>query len=171
MTMKRLLVPLLVLMMILAGCAEDSSAENNAEDVKAYVAELSGSNEVEAASIDHEKLYVEDAGVETVHELPEDEFFVSFAPYLTTTHPCAVHSLSGCQGEMADEDIDVKIYDEDGEVHVDEAMTTMENGFVDLWLPRDKEYTLTIEYEGKSIESEFSTFEGDNTCLTELPLK
>lgn len=169
--MRKLLMPLFVLMTILAGCADDSSAESSAEEVKAYVAELSGSNEVEAASIDHEKLYVEDAGVETIHELPEDEFFVSFAPYLSTTHPCEVHSLTGCQGEMVEEDIEVKIVDEDGEVHLDETVTTMENGFVDLWLPRDKKYTLTIDYQDQSLESEFSTFEGDNTCLTELQLK
>ena len=169
--MKKLLMPLLLLIMVTAGCSGDSSAENSAEDVKAYVAELSGSNEVEAASIDHEKLYVEEAGVETVHKLPEDEFFVSFAPYLTTTHPCEVHSLTGCQGEMVEEDIDVKIVDGDGTVHLDETITTMENGFVDLWLPRDENYTMMIDYQGKSLESEFSTYEGDSTCLTELQLK
>ena len=169
--MRKLLMPLLVLMTILAGCSDGSAAENGVEDVKAYVSELSGSSEVEAASVDHAKLYVEDAGVETVHELPEDEFFVSFAPYLSTTHPCEVHSLTGCQGEMVEEDIEVKIVDGDGKVHLDEQMTTMENGFVDLWLPRDKNYSLTIDYKDKSLESEFSTFEGDSTCLTELHLK
>lgn len=169
--MKKLLLPLAFFMMILAGCSGEPSAENSTEDVKKYVAELSGSDQVEAASIDHENLYIEDGGVEEVHKLPEDEFFVSFAPYLTTTHPCSVHSLTGCQGEMVEEDIDVRILDANGEVYVDETITTMENGFVDLWLPRGKKYTMTINYEDKSLESEFSTFEGDNTCLTELPLK
>lgn len=169
--MKKLLLPLSIIMMFLTGCSGESSAENSAEGIKEYVAELSGSGKMVAASIDYGNLYVEDEDVEEVYKLPEDEFFVSFAPYLTTTHPCEIHSLTGCQGEMADTDIEVKIVEADGEVHVNKMMMTMENGFVDLWLPRDREYTMTINYEDKSVESEFSTYEGDNTCLTELQLK
>ena len=66
--------------------------------------------------------------------------------------------------------MDVKITDEDGEVYVDEPLTTLANGFYDFWLPRDKNYTIDISFEGKSVSYDFSTFEGDPTCLTELPL-
>lgn len=49
------------------------------------------------------------------------------------------------------EEMDVKITDEDGEVHVDEKLTTLENGFLDFWLPRDKNYSLEINYDGKKL--------------------
>ena len=31
-------------------------------------------------------------------------------------------------------------------------LTSQANGFIDLWLPRDKTYKATIEYEGKAAE-------------------
>jgi len=49
-------------------------------------------------------------------------------------------------------------------------MTTFENGFIDLWLPRDKTFNVTIEHNGKVAESVISTFEGDNTCITTMQL-
>src|SRR5699024_4064163 len=108
---------------------------------------------------------------DNVYTLPDDEFFISIAPYNSYTHTCEFHSLTGCQGELMNEEMDVKIIDEDGEVHVDEKLTTLENGFLDFWLPRDKNYTLEINYDGKTVESDFSTFENDSTCLTDLQLK
>nr|WP_249929386.1 CueP family metal-binding protein [Planococcus maritimus] len=97
-------------------------------------------------------------------------FFISIAPYETFTHPCEIHSLTGCQGELAEKEMNVVITDETGEVHVDEVMTTLENGFIDLWLPRNRTYTVKIEAAGKTGEVQFSTFTGDPTCLTDLLL-
>src|SRR5699024_4018621 len=77
---------------------------------------------------------------ETTYDLPEDEFFVSIAPFVETTHPCTNHSLTGCQGELVEKEFDVYIQDEDGNVVVDETMTSFENGFIDFWLPCDKTY-------------------------------
>lgn len=68
-------------------------------------------------------------------------------------------------------DMDVKITDDEGNVHVDETVTTLDNGFMDFWLPRDKNYTIEVSYDGKEGSYEFSTFEGDSTCLTDLQLK
>lgn len=167
--MKKYLVAALVgLTLIVAGCGNESAGIDF--DIKAYVAELSGSNIVESASISDKNLIVQDDGKEDTYDLLDDEFFVSIAPYLTYTHPCEIHSLTGCQGELVSEEMDVKITDEDGEVYVDDALTTLENGFYDFWLPRDKNYTIDISFEGKSVSYDFSTFEGDPTCLTELPL-
>ena len=53
---------------------------------------------------------------------------------------------------------------------VDETMDSLENGFIDLWLPRDKTFQVKIEHDGKTAESEVSTFEGDNTCITTMQL-
>ena len=167
--MKKYLVAVLVgLTLIVAGCGNDSAGIDF--DIKEYVAELSASNIVESASITDKDLIVQDDGDEDTYELPDDEFFVSIAPYLTYTHPCEIHSLTGCQGELVSEQMYVKITDEDGEVYVDEPLTTLANGFYDFWFPRDKNYTIDISFEGKSVSYDFSTFEGDPTCLTELPL-
>jgi hypothetical protein len=156
------------LIALLSGCTDDSPL-NDAE-VKELVADLSGSSQVSAASIDDKELTVEDEGKKSVYSLPEDEFFISIAPYETVTHPCEIHSLTGCQGELAEKEMKVTITDAKGEVHLDKAMTTPANGFIDFWLPRDETYTIQVESEGKTGETVFSTFDGDPTCLTELPM-
>ena len=168
--MKKYIMPIFLgVIFMLAGCSDYSVS--NESNIKEMVTELSASNIVESASINDKTLIVEDDGDEDIYNLPEDEFFVSIAPYISYTHPCEFHSLTGCQGEMVNEEMDVKIIDEDGEVHVDEKLTTLENGFLDFWLPRDRNYTLEINYDGKKVESDFSTFENDSTCLTDLQLK
>lgn len=78
--------------------------------------------------------------------------------------------MTGCQGELAEEEFDVYIEDHDGNVVLDETMETQSNGFFDLWLPRDKTYQIKIENEGKIVESEISTFEKDGTCITTMQL-
>ncbi|KGX84583.1 CueP family metal-binding protein [Pontibacillus litoralis] len=166
---KYLMPALLSVMVILAGCSNDSTESET--DVKELVSQLSASNTVESASIDGKNLVVQDGGEENVYNLPQDEFFVSVAPYLTYTHPCEFHSLTGCQGELIGEEMDVKITDEQGKVHIDETVTTLENGFMDFWLPRDEQYTIEVNYQNKQTEYSFSTFEEDSTCLTDLQLK
>ena len=47
------------------------------------------------------------------------------------SHGCFYHSLTTCLGELDNEDIQVTITDEaTGEVLVDEATTTFDNGFI-----------------------------------------
>jgi hypothetical protein len=69
---------------------------------------------------------------------------------------------------MVQEDFDVLIEDTEGNAFVDKKITSQKNGFIDLWLPRDKNYKITISHNGKKVESEFSTFENDGTCLTNM---
>jgi hypothetical protein len=78
--------------------------------------------------------------------------------------------LTGCQGELVEEEFDVLIEDEEGNVILDEKVTSQANGFMDLWLPRDKTFKVTINKEGKVAEHELSTFEGDDTCVTTMQL-
>jgi hypothetical protein len=78
--------------------------------------------------------------------------------------------LTGCQGEMVNEEFDVYIEDENGKVVVDGTLTSLANGFIDLWLPRDHTYIIKIENDGKITESEISTFENDPTCITTMQL-
>src|SRR5699024_2081533 len=98
------------------------------------------------------------------------EFFVSIAPFIKETHPCEIHSLTGCQGEMVNEEFDVYLEDVEGNVVLDETIQTEANGFIDLWVPRDETYRITITYDGKTAEEEFSTFENDKTCITTMQL-
>ncbi|AOV06404.1 CueP family metal-binding protein [Sporosarcina ureilytica] len=167
-----LTVFVLLLSFMLVACSNDSSGESVVKDIKEKVHEYSvGSFEDDVtASITSHELIVNEKGKETAFDLPSDEFFVSIAPFVETTHPCAIHSLTGCQGELVEKEFDVLIQDEDGNVVVDETITSLENGFIDLWLPRDKNYQVKITHEDKTVESTISTFEGDNTCITTMQL-
>jgi hypothetical protein len=71
---------------------------------------------------------------------------------------------------LVEEKFDVYIQDEEGIVIFDETMTSLENGFIDLWLPRNKTLQVKIEHNGKTTESKISTFKGDNTCITTMQL-
>lgn len=62
------------------------------------------------------------------------------------------------------------IEDDAGNVILDEVVTTLPNGFMDLWLPREKTLYISISYEGKTAEQEISTFKDDNTCITTMRL-
>lgn len=171
---KGLLIALgLLLSLVSVACNNDNSAPNEAgtKDIKEKVHAYSvGTFEDVNASITSHELIVTDNGRKTSFDLPEDEFFVSIAPFVENTHECAIHSLTGCQGELVDKDFDVRIQDEEGTVVMDETITSLKNGFIDLWLPRDRTYQVKIEYEGKTVESEISTFKDDNTCITTMQL-
>ncbi len=62
------------------------------------------------------------------------------------------------------------IEDEDGNVVLDETINSPKNGFIDLWLPRDKIFTIIISHNGKKAEAKISTFAGDPTCITTMQL-
>ncbi|QED49477.1 hypothetical protein FSZ17_20635 [Cytobacillus dafuensis] len=78
--------------------------------------------------------------------------------------------MTGCQGELANKEFNLFIEDADGNVIQDEMVTSPSNGFIDLWLPRDKTFQIKIEHDGKIAESKLSTFEGDPTCITTMKL-
>lgn len=100
-----------------------------------------------------------------------DKFYLSFAPWLTQTHPCFNHSLSGCRGELANTPFDVKVTDKNGNVLVQKKMTSHANGFVGIWLPRDMEGTLEVSYQGKIASAPIATHQSSQTCLTTLQLQ
>ncbi|KKK37547.1 hypothetical protein WQ57_13730 [Mesobacillus campisalis] len=78
--------------------------------------------------------------------------------------------MTGCQGELVEKEFDVYIEDSEGNVVLDEKVESLSNGFFDLWLPRDKSFVIKISHEGKTVESEFSTFAEDGTCITTMQL-
>lgn len=142
-------------------------------DIKAVVSKLDSSIEEPAelsSSITGTQLTLTD-GTETVKlDLPKDEFYLSFAPYLTQTHPCGFHSLSSCRGELVNATVQAKIIDSKGSVILDENLTTMANGFVGVWLPKGIDATIQVRYDGKTATAPISTRADSETCLTE-PLK
>lgn len=125
----------------------------------------------DSASITSHQLKIKETdGDSLTYALPKNEFFVSIAPYINETHPCAIHSLTGCQGEMVEEDFNVTVADKDGNTVLSETVTSFPNGFIDLWLPRDNTYQVTIENSGKKAETTITTFEGDDTCISTMQL-
>lgn len=156
----------------LVACNQATKKETNAKDIKEQVHAYSvGKFEDTTASItSHELIVNESEEITRSYPLPSDEFFVSIAPFIESTHECAIHSLTGCQGELVEKEFDVYIEDENGQIVIDEKMTSLENGFIDLWLPRDQNFQVKITYDGKTVASTLSTFEGDNTCITTMHL-
>ncbi|WP_420733658.1 CueP family metal-binding protein [Brevibacterium luteolum] len=108
---------------------------------------------------------------ETELPMPDDEVYISIAPYLEQTHDCHFHSLTTCLGELANTEIQVRLTDDDGGVLLDEARQTYDNGFIGIWVPRGIEATLTIKHEGQTGSATISTTnEDDPTCITTLQL-
>ena len=167
----------LLLSVSLVACGNESTEEehlsDDAIDIKELVHDYSvGGISDQTASITSEQLIVtnNDDNSKLVYDLPEEEFFVSIAPFINETHPCEIHSLTGCQGELVNEEFDLYVEDTEGNVILDEKVNSEANGFIDLWLPRDKDYQVIITHDGKQSKSEISTFENDGTCITTMQL-
>lgn len=123
------------------------------------------------ASVRADELLLSSDNQEVVVDLPDNQTYVSIAPYLTSTHDCFYHSLTTCLGELDNEDIQVTITDEaTGEVLVDEATTTFDNGFIGFWLPDDVTGLIEVSYQGRTGTTEFSTTDDGVTCVTDLRL-
>ncbi|GAA1228765.1 CueP family metal-binding protein [Prauserella halophila] len=103
--------------------------------------------------------------------MPDDEVYISVAPYREQTHDCHFHSLTTCLGELGNADVRVTLTGADGDVLVDETRETFDNGFIGLWVPRGVEATLTVEHEGRAGTATIATRnEDDPTCITDLRL-
>lgn len=123
------------------------------------------------ASVRTDELLLSSDDQEVVVDLLDNQTYVSIAPYLTSTHDCFYHSLTTCLGELSNEDIQVTITDEaTGEVLVDEATTTFDNGFIGFWLPDDVTGLIEVSYQGRTGTTEFSTTDDGATCVTDLRL-
>jgi hypothetical protein len=102
--------------------------------------------------------------------LPEDRLVVAFAPYIAQTHPCEIHYMSGCQGELVETPVKVVAALPNGKVLVDEEIETMANGFLELWLPRNQEITVSMEALGRKVVGTVGTYPDSNTCITTFQL-
>lgn len=99
--------------------------------------------------------------------MPSDAFYLSFAPYVSKTHDCTYHSLTTCKAELGNKTMHVTITSSDGTKIVDKDLTSADNGFIGVWLPRGITGTLTVNYDAKSATQQISTAKADDpTCLT-----
>lgn len=170
---KKWLFLFVLLILPLVGCQTDEGKDvhhGEVDDIKSLVHEYSvGYFPNETASITaHELIIIDQDGAKNIYDLPEDEFFVSIAPFITQTHDCFDHSLTGCQGELVEETFDIYLEDQKGNVLINDSMESFANGFIDLWLPRNETFHITIVFGDKKVESQFSTFSEDGTCITTM---
>jgi hypothetical protein len=105
-------------------------------------------------------------GTKTVIAMPDDRMAVSIAPYIMKTHPCSGHYPSTCRGELASTPVHVTAVSSDGRTLLDEDTTTLPNGFIDLWLPRDLKVDVSMKARGLQATVRVGTFDTDITCIT-----
>lgn len=123
------------------------------------------------ASVEPERLVLSDSSNKVALPYPDDEFYLSFAPYENQTHDCYFHSLTTCLGELSATPIQVRVIDNSsGEILVDRSMETFDNGFAGLWLPRNRSATLTVRHGEKTATETISTDAEAATCLTAVHL-
>jgi len=101
---------------------------------------------------------------------PENEMYVAVAPYINETHSCATHYISSCQAELKKKSFLITAGSGNEQI-LSKTVQSLNNGFIEIWLPRKKEITLKIKYDGKVVEESISTYEGDRTCITTMRLK
>ncbi len=104
-------------------------------------------------------------------ELEGDMFYLSVAPYETSTHSWTNHSLTGCRGELVEEEMEVVVVTEDGKEIYRETQKTHRNGFTGVWLPREIKGNMTVNYKGLSSTVPIETYKNSNTCYTNLELR
>lgn len=112
------------------------------------------------------------SGSELGLDLPDDQFYLSVAPYRGQNHDCYYHSLTTCTGELQGVDVHVLVTDdENGEILIDATLLTEDNGFVGLWVPKGKQAILTVSVGEESASTAISTVNADDpTCVTTLKL-
>jgi hypothetical protein len=79
--------------------------------------------------------------------------------------------MSSCQGELAQKAFYVTAVDQDGNLLVNETVTTLRNGFFELWLPRKRIIDLSIQGLNRSARGKITTFDASKTCVTTFRLR
>ena len=109
-------------------------------------------------------------GAKLVVDLPADRMLVAVAPYIRNTHDCGTHYPSSCVGELANTAVRVTVTDAAGALVREVETSTLANGFLELWLPRNALFRLTVEARGLKASGPVSTAEKADTCLTTFQL-
>ena len=102
----------------------------------------------------------------------DDEFFLSIAPWLTFTHPCSNHVPTGCTGELKEVSMMMTVKDvQTGETVMNGMVRTQKDGFIDLWLPRNKAFDVSFSYQGLMSTERLTTNNSSRTCITTMKLE
>ncbi len=79
--------------------------------------------------------------------------------------------MSSCQGELANKAFKVRVVDTEGRILVNGTVYTLKNGFFEIWLPKDRQFELTVQGMNRKAKSTIETFGDNNTCITTLQLQ
>ena len=79
--------------------------------------------------------------------------------------------MTSCQGEMALKSFEVKGIDQNGEILIDQTVNTLRNGFMELWLPRERMISLSIKHMDVAAKGFLATFDKSPTCVTTFQLR
>jgi hypothetical protein len=97
-------------------------------------------------------------------------FYVAVAPYVSTTHPCTYHAKGSCQAELKNTLLRFWLRSTDGTVNRAGLVRAGGDGFVEWWLPHNKEYVVTFAYDGKRGSGSFTSYAKAPTCITTIQL-
>lgn len=103
--------------------------------------------------------------------LPADRFYLAVAPFRSGNATCSFHNLSTDRGELPNFAFHVVVADANNTPLVDADVTTGPNGFVGLWLPRDRQGLITGTVEGAAGQVGYSTRGTSPTCRSQLHLR
>ncbi len=99
---------------------------------------------------------------------------IYFGPYINNTHPCYTHA-QGCSAELPNQLINYTVWSQDGSINITSNVVTGTNGFIELDLAINKDWTILMQtmingtlYRGNTT---FSTLSGSANCITTGQLK
>jgi hypothetical protein len=79
--------------------------------------------------------------------------------------------MSSCKGELVQTKLNVKAVDKSGSVIMNKSVSTLKNGFMELWLPRNRTINLSISGLNRSATDVITTTDGSATCITTMRLQ
>ena len=91
---------------------------------------------------------------------------VYIAPYITNTHPCYTHAVGSCQGELTNTVVKYVIDSGDQSVHIEDEITTGDDGFFTVNIPAQKSYQISIWIGPNEGYAQFSTYADSPNCIT-----
>ncbi len=121
------------------------------------------------AGVQYDGIYLSNGKRQVILE-EKGMFYLSIAPYMNKTHPCGSHNLVTCRGEMVNQAFDVLVMNDQGDVIINETISTLSNGFMGIWLPKDMKGTITIKQGNYLATGLIETTKGSPTCNTTLKL-
>lgn len=109
-------------------------------------------------------------GAAVPYAAAQQGFYVAVAPYITTTHPCTYHVKGSCQAELRNVALRFWLRSTDGTVNRSGTVRTGGDGFIEWWLPHNKEYIVTFAYDGHRGTGRFTSYPKAPTCITTIQL-